>query len=1092
MAQAQLPSFEREIGRRFVDNIDPGDMSPNARAQNWDILQDQRGMIYIANSAGVIEYDGVRWRIIPMDNYGVVLCLGLDEQNRLYLGGNGNMGYLEADSSGALVFRSLVPILPDSLQSFSFVVGLEIWKGDVYFRTLHQIFQIDLASHQLKKIWSSPTRIYLKKVVDDLYIWREGIDWGKVSGDSLISFDYPLEQYKRSPSFLPFSTDGDSSSDILIMPRQGKKFLFDGNRMEDFPLGKDVISYLDQYGLFESISLGGRRYVLASENGGSLIIDQEGQLLDLIDKGSGVENTLIYHAYMDSEQVLWLGSDYGISKMEAFSPFSFYGEEEQLKGGVQSMIRHQGKMFIGTSQGAFELIPSANGPGFPHFKPINGPVSCWSFHSDGDLLLLGGANQIFQLKHQQVESIAEGLNYPYDMYRSPFDSSLLYVGYSQGLAVLKKRGKSWRAVGKVSGIAGAVRSIIETKAGHLWLGTDVNGFFQVILSEKIRKQFDEGQADTQIPANIRQFREEAGVPNSFVNVATLANRTVFITTQGLKQFDEEKEVFVPERAFGDVMADSNLLIWRIVENLNGRITALTDYPQKQDTRNHGSFLIPEEGGGYRHELGNFDRLPVRMMSSLQFLYPDPLQADVLWMGGSSGLMRYDMSKEQALPTDFPVYLRAIKTSGDSMIYHGNVWPDTPPELSFDNNSLRFEYAAAFFQSEGETTYQIFLEGNDKDWSDWSKETYADYTNLPEGTYRFHVRARNVYFHISESEPFEFDILPPWYRSKWAYALYALIISLIMTMIAQLYSKWRVRQLEARNQELEETVAERTEEIQNALEQLKVTQNQLILQEKMASLGQLTMGIAHEIKNPLNSVKNFAEGADELLEEFEEDWEAYENSKDPKDRELLRETLTMLRKNNRFIIQNGDRANRIVNGMMNHANDNFAQKNEVDINQLVEEQIDLALHGFSSQENPLTITINKQLATDLPALYIHPQELGRILINLMKNAHDALKQKKSQTNTDFVPTIDIETTHTEDQIIIRIRDNGTGIPPAILSKIFQPFYSTKPTGEGNTGLGLSISYELVTQSLQGTLEVDSKEGEYTAFMIAIPVQKNQQA
>ena len=1088
LAQEIANPSQSEIGRRFVQNYDPKDYG--SRTQNWDIIQDQRGLIYVANGSGIMEYDGVNWRMIHMSNFGTPLCMALDEQDRLFVGGAGDMGYLAIDSIGAKNFRSLVSILPDSLQDISYIRNIEIWEGDAYFRSRHHIFQIDLATLSLDNVWTAPGRINAQRVGDDLYMWRGGLDWGKVSGDSLITYEEPLEQLSIFPDFLPYPNSQADKQEVLVFPSEGEPSIFDGENFSPFNLDEEIKNYLEQYVLFECEYLGEGTYLLRTENGGALIIDQNGSLIAPIDKGSGVKNINIFHGYKDQNQNVWVGSNFGISKMEAFSPFSFLGEEDGFNELILNIIRHKGKLYIGTYDGVFQMITSEKSEQLPQFQQVENLTStCFSLYSDGDILLAGGREGVFQVIGNQVENITPGVRIPYCFLASKHDPNVMYVGYVNGLLVLKKQAGKWKWAGTLEGVSGGVPSIVEAEPGTLWLGGDANGIRRVQLSEDSRKLINKGQADNSIPTEITQFAEEADLPKGAIKVQLLAGRMVFLTQKGLRKFDLDTQSFIPENAFGEEMADTNMFVYRIAKNLNGRITVLNDYPKLQDTRNLTASLIPNDEGGYTYEYRDFNRMPVPMMGPLQVLYPDPAQPDILWMGGKE-LIRYDMSKEKSLQSDFPVYLRSIKTSEDSTIYHGNIWPESFPKIAFKDNSLRFTYAAAYFQSEDETNYQIYLEGNDKGWSEWSNETYANYTNLSEGSYRFHIRARNVAFHTSESVPFEFEILPPWYRTWWAYVLYFLMAGLFIGIIVRLYSKWRVRQLEAENRALEQTVAERTVEILSAFEALKATQNQLLLKEKMASLGELSMGIAHEIKNPLNFVKNFAEGANELLSELEEDWKSYQESRDPEDLDLFQETLESVRKNNQFIIKNGNRANQIVDEMMNHS-DILGKKSEIAINQLMEEQINLAMYGFNSNEDYQKITIHKDFGDGLPSLFLHPQELGRVVINMINNAYYALEQKSKDSNENFEPTIHIQTQCSDDMLTIRIRDNGIGIPESIQSKIFQPFFTTKPTGKGNIGLGLSISYDIITKGLQGKVEIESEEKEFTEVKILIPVSKNQQ-
>jgi two-component system NtrC family sensor kinase len=272
----------------------------------------------------------------------------------------------------------------------------------------------------------------------------------------------------------------------------------------------------------------------------------------------------------------------------------------------------------------------------------------------------------------------------------------------------------------------------------------------------------------------------------------------------------------------------------------------------------------------------------------------------------------------------------------------------------------------------------------------------------------------------------------------------------------------------RSDTLAEELAESNYQLGESLDHLQQTQQQLIMQEKMASLGQMTMGIAHEIKNPLNFVNNFAEGADEMIEELAEDLEQLKTNPDPEKLAFIIETLSMLKEANQDILINGKRADQIINSMMDHANDNQSEKQEVDLNQLIEEQTNLAQLGYQAESNDFQVNITQTLSEKIPVISLFPQEFGRVLLNLISNAMYAMEMKQKETESPYQPELQIRSTYEDNLVKIYLRDNGTGIPKEALPRIFEPFYTTKPTGKGNTGLGLAISYDIITKGLQGRL------------------------
>ena len=266
-------------------------------------------------------------------------------------------------------------------------------------------------------------------------------------------------------------------------------------------------------------------------------------------------------------------------------------------------------------------------------------------------------------------------------------------------------------------------------------------------------------------------------------------------------------------------------------------------------------------------------------------------------------------------------------------------------------------------------------------------------------------------------------------------------------------------------------------MEEALAELQATQKQLIHAEKMASLGELTAGIAHEIQNPLNFVNNFSELNTELLEELDE--EAGKGNL-----EEVRTLAADIRENELKINHHGKRADSIVKGMLQHSRSSDGHKEPTDINALVDEYVRLAYHGLRARDKSFNAVIESEYDNSVGEIKIVPQEIGRVVLNLLNNAFYAVNEKKLTAPTEYSPTVSVITKKTKNGIEIRVADNGKGMPKDVRDKVFQPFFTTKPTGQG-TGLGLSLSYDII-KAHGGTLEVESEEGKGTEFIIKLPV------
>src|SRR6266487_2243403 len=279
------------------------------------------------------------------------------------------------------------------------------------------------------------------------------------------------------------------------------------------------------------------------------------------------------------------------------------------------------------------------------------------------------------------------------------------------------------------------------------------------------------------------------------------------------------------------------------------------------------------------------------------------------------------------------------------------------------------------------------------------------------------------------------------------------------------------------------VQERTRELSLSLDDLRTAQDRLVQTEKLASLGQLTAGIAHEIKNPLNFVNNFSALSAELIDELDDVLKPA--ALDDKMREEIDELTHMLKGNLEKVVQHGKRADSIVKNMLLHSRQGSGEHRPVDINALVDESLNLAYHGARAEKQGFNITLQRAFDPAAGEVDLFPQEITRVLLNLISNGfYAATKREAEASGGDYKPTLAAVTRDLGDRVEIRIRDNGTGIPPEVKERMFNPFFTTKPAGEG-TGLGLSISHDIIVKQHCGSIEVDTQPGEFTEFKIVLP-------
>jgi signal transduction histidine kinase/ligand-binding sensor domain-containing protein len=454
----------------------------------------------------------------------------------------------------------------------------------------------------------------------------------------------------------------------------------------------------------------------------------------------------------------------------------------------------------------------------------------------------------------------------------------------------------------------------------------------------------------------------------------------------------------------------------------------------------------------------------------------------LFIGSSKGYYSFypDELNDIRIPpllqfTNFKIFNTEI-IAGEDEILTAPIWQTEKLVINHDQNTFSLEFNAVDYITPGEIKYLYKLENYDNEWRDIGTEHKATFFSLPPGKYTLHVKAVNAEGSIAE-KVMSITIMPPWWKTWWAYMIYAWLFLLAGYAVYKFQKYYIVKKERERTQQRELAQAK---EIEKAYTELKLTQQQLIQSEKMASLGELTAGIAHEIQNPLNFVNNFSEVSKELIEEVKSE---RSKVKGERDEILEEELLNDIAQNLEKIYHHGKRADAIVKGMLQHSSSGSGKREATDINALADEYLRLAYHGLKAKDNSFNATLKTGFDETIGNINIIPQDIGRVILNLINNAFYAVNEKSKQNIAGYEPTVEVTTMKDSSKVLVIVKDNGNGIPQKISDKIFQPFFTTKPTGQG-TGLGLSLSYDIV-KAHGGELKVENQEGEGATFMIILP-------
>ena len=682
---------------------------------------------------------------------------------------------------------------------------------------------------------------------------------------------------------------------------------------------------------------------------------------------------------------------------------------------------------------------------------------------------------------------------------------------SRGLALYDRQSEETRFLDETDGLASdQVRALAEDADGRVWVGTDA-GVCRL------------GPTSDDVSCLRSQSDDPAALASDYI-YALHARRdgTLWLGTKGgLRRLDTRDlgAGFTTYTADETDLPDDD--VRSIVEDDDGYLWLST-----------GNGLVRFEpfAGVFSQRLG--DQGADRTLTSAASRAPDGR----LYFGSTRGLLAVSpqtISARNANPPE--VAITDVEVNGVDVEPGGDVLDVAAPlaeeiELGHDDAYLAIRYAGLHFSDPARNTYRYRMLGLFDEWNEVGSDREATFTALPPGDYVFEVQAANadgVGFEVGAGAQLAVVVHPPWWRTWWALLGFAALAVFALARAdrwqrARLLRQERERaerreaELRAETAEAEQRKAtaeaaalkaendrkaaelERTREVEAAnaklaaandqleasLRDLQATQAQLVQSEKLASLGQLTAGIAHEIKNPLNFVNNFADLSVDLAKELREEMEEAPDKPAGVILEEVGDLLDDLQENCRRIHEHGQRADRIVRSMLLHSRGGSSERGAVGLNRFVDEYANLAFHGARANDSDFQVEIVRDFDEAAGEVEVVPQEFGRVLINLLTNAFHAVNERARAERDGYAPTVTVRTRRTGQQAVVEVEDNGTGIPAKVKERIFEPFFTTKKTGEG-TGLGLSLAHDIVTGVHGGTMTVESEEGEGTTFRIELP-------
>lgn len=800
----------------------------NAGSQNWGIAQDKNGILYFANNQGLLSFDGTFWRKYPIPNKTIVRSVAIDENNRIYIGGQSEFGYFYPSANGELTYVSLMPLLKGKERDFTDVWNICIYNGRVFFRAYRKVFEYDQ-----KRI-----------------IAHDGLQWNflGIAGNSLLAFEYNRGLvYYDNGAWLSAATAGvplqtvnikgavsfGKDSILLATLTQGF-FLLHGSTLSNFT--SPDIETIKTQNITGATMLAPDRIALTTNLSGCIVMDKKGQIIQRLSKQEGIQNNNVLSMMLDKERNLWLGMDNGIDLVLYNNAIkNIFPEQEDKNAGFTSII-YNDHLYLGLASGAYRL-PLDNSKDLSYikgkFEPIEDPRGqVWNFSQVHDKLLMGHNGGAYVIEGTRAAALDTKTGFwNFQPLRIPGPSSIMLAGTYNGLNFYNY----------INGIISnpnlnahfeSARFIIQYK-NVIWVAHPFKGLFTVKFTE-------EG-----LPV-VEMYKDKNGILSDNHNkIFSAAGRIILTTDKGIFEFDDAKNDFVRSTYFE--------------KELDGSVSYLKEdrYGNIWFCRDRKVGVIDKTGGKARIVL--IPELNNRIQAD-GFEHINIIDSNNVLIAAEKGFFHLNYSQYKRNRYQLSAFIRNVRSIShpDSLIFGGYDKMLAGPSLSYDYNSLRFESSSTLFGQQHTIEYSYFLEGFDNNWSEWSRRTEKDYTNLPAGDYVFKVKCRNNLENESAVDSFAFSIRPPWYNTWWANSLYVILFGVVLYLFykrqQQKYKRQQQRKLQEQRRKYDEEQEKLRIQHQLALSesdkqiaQLKNDKLQAEVEHKNTELASSAMNLVHKVE-----------------------------------------------------------------------------------------------------------------------------------------------------------------------------------------------------------------------------------------------------
>lgn len=808
--------------------------------QTWDIIEDSNGNVYFGNNAGIVKFDGEVWEIIPISNGSIVRSLAMGSDGKIYVGGYTEIGVLEEDSIGRTIYKSLNHLIPEEYRSFDDVWRIYQTRYGVIFQSFEYLFIMNAES---VRVIEPETRFGFSYYVNNnFYIIEKEIglrilhkkEFETISRDELFTND-------EIRFILPHR-----SNDLLIGSFSSGIYILNKTTITRWNTAMNEIALNNN---IYNASKKGDQYIFGTVKDGIYFTDLKGKLVQHMNRLRGLQNNTVLTHYHDARGNIWLGLDNGIDYLKVSLPLSFINYNFNIET-VYTSIVFDGRLYVGTNQGLF----------FRHMDNLSDPVNIefdmvantegqvWSLHLYDGKLFCGHNRGAYLVKGAEAEKISESRGV-WNFFEMNGINNLFFSGTYDGIIFYgKDKNGQWRQKGRIDGVDISARKIICDRDNNIWISHDYEGLIKVSLED-----------DYSAAKSVKKYLKAEGLSGMLpYNIHMLENEFFVSTMNGNLTYDSITDTFIQSTKLNDFFHEIPKINFLKTDNRGNRWYI---------THNKMGFYRLLEDGTFTNIFTPFEQISNFLINNYEHIYIHDFEN--VFIGSQKGLIHYDPTINKDFFFPMKAYIKQVnissKQSDTVWLYKGNKEIDEKTafenySIEYDWNTFRFTYTCPDPENSHNMQYSFRLKGFSEEWSEWTESNSKEYTNLQDGNYIFEVRARNIFNNISETDQLAFNVKTPFYRSKTAYFLYLLIMTLLLAASLILFRR-RIEKVRSYEKEKHTAAFQKKEEIlkkerlqaEREIERLRIEKLETNMKYKNKELANSTYHIIRKNKF-LNTLK----------------------------------------------------------------------------------------------------------------------------------------------------------------------------------------------------------------------------------------------